>query len=112
MDQAAGPGFPWFLLLTGLACTAFGCGCLARPGWLPKLAPGSRDAGPRERRWVPGLLVATGIAWLFVVWAQTFPFPHGAQPYPVTALVVILHPLAGLALLALFLWLVLLRRFA
>ncbi len=99
-------------LLAGLVCTAFGCVCMARPGWIAKLAPGSRDAGPRERTWVPALLVATGIAWLFVVWAATFPFAHGAQPYLVTGLAVVLHPLAALGFPALVLWLVLLRRFA
>jgi hypothetical protein len=112
MDQAAGPGFPWFLLLTGLACVALGFGCMARPGWLSKLAPGSPDAGPLERKWVPGILVASGIALLFAVWSQTFPFPHGAQPYWVTILAVVLHPLGGLALFAVFLWLVILRRWS
>ena len=110
MDQAAGPGFPWFLLLTGLGCAALGFGCMARPDWLSKLAPGSRDAGPRERSWVPLILVASGLSLVFAVWSHTFPFAHGAQPYWATILAVVLHPLGTLGLLASLLWLILLRR--
>ncbi|MEK7475325.1 MAG: hypothetical protein AAB152_06770 [Candidatus Coatesbacteria bacterium] len=112
MDTAPGGG-AWLLLFTGVACMALGLACRYLDAGYPALvrALGGPPAGPRETRWVPWTLLFAGVAWLVVGWAELYPFAHGARPYAIVILSVVLPPLGALALAGAFMWIVLLRRF-
>ena len=112
MDTAPAGGV-WLLLLTGVACATAGLAFRYLPGSLAGFARvlGGPAPGPRETRWIPRILLFAAFAWLFVWAAAVVPFPHGTTPYPVAILSVVLHPLGALALAAVVLWLLFLRRF-
>ena len=113
MDSPAATDPSWWFLLAGFACVALGLACLLIDGAFPAIARavGGGPPGPREARWFPRLLLATGAVWLFVGGTEVYPFAHGERPYGVVILTVLLHPLGALGLAGALVWIVLLRRF-
>jgi disulfide bond formation protein DsbB len=97
----------------GLALVSLGVLLLARPAWLDAIhaAMGSWPAGRRERRVVPGCIIAAGAGWLFTWFAQVYPFYNGLKPLWIAFLSWIMPPAAAAVFVGVLAWAVILRRF-
>lgn len=86
---------------------------LARPAWLDAVlkAMGSLPAGRREKRAIPGCIIASGAGWLFVWFVQIYPFYNGLKPLWIAFLAWTMPPAAAAVFAGVLIWTVILRRF-
>ena len=103
----------WQVAAGGLVLVSLGIFLLARPAWLDAIhaAMGSRPAGRRERRTIPVCIVAAGAGWLFIWFAQVYPFHNNLKPLWIAFLAWIMPPVSAAVFVGVLAWAVILRRF-
>lgn len=113
MDTGHVASAAWLTLFPGILFTLSSMVLRSRPARLEKFLGSIPGPAPSagEIRWLPRVLLMTGLSWLALFAFQVFPYSHGQRPFLIVWLEIILLSASAAAFLGAIIWIAIGRNF-